>query len=65
MAKLKTNRAAHKRFKVTASGKIKRKRAFLRHILNSKSKKRKRQLRRGAYVHTADQKEIRRLLPYG
>ncbi len=65
MPKLKTNRAAKKRFKMLKSGKIKRRRGMLRHILTSKAKGRKRQLRRAALVHSADVKEIRRLLPYG
>ncbi|MBI2980734.1 MAG: 50S ribosomal protein L35 [Deltaproteobacteria bacterium] len=65
MPKLKTNRAAHKRFKKTGSGKFRRSSAFYRHILTSKSKKTKRQLRRGAMVHETNQAEIRRLLPYG
>ncbi|MBI2083707.1 MAG: 50S ribosomal protein L35 [Deltaproteobacteria bacterium] len=64
MPKLKTNRAAHKRFKKTGNGKFKRRHSFLRHIMTSKLKKRKRQLRRGALVHRSDQAEIRRLLPY-
>ncbi|MDO8643651.1 MAG: 50S ribosomal protein L35 [bacterium] len=65
MPKLKTKRSARKRFKITKSGKIKRKRSFLRHILTSKAKGRKRRLRKAAYVSKADQKSIRRLLPYG
>ncbi len=65
MPKLKTKRAARKRFRKKSSGLFKRKRSFLRHILTSKGKKRKRSLRRGAYVHPADEEMIRRLLPYG
>ncbi len=65
MAKLKTNRAAHKRFKVLKSGKIKRRKSNLRHILTSKSKSRKRHLRQGTYVHDADIKAVKSLLPYG
>lgn len=64
MPKLKTNRAAKKRFKMLKSGKIKRRRAMLRHILTSKAKGRKRGLRRVAYIHEADEKAIRQLLPY-
>ena len=45
MPKIKTNRGAAKRFKVTGTGKIKRRKAFLRHILTHKTTKRKRQLR--------------------
>lgn len=65
MPKLKTNKSARKRFRMTASGKIKRKRANLRHILTGRGKKRKRQLRKGAYIATVDLMEIKRLLPYG
>lgn len=65
MPKLKTNKSASKRFHFTASGKVKRKRAYLRHILTSKGSKQKRQLRRSCYVGDADVKEIKRLLPYG
>ncbi len=65
MPKMKTNRSAAKRFKRTASGKLKYKRAFLRHILTSKTSKRKRQMRRPAYVGGADQKRLETLLPYG
>ena len=64
MPKLKTNRAAKKRFKVLKSGKIKRRRAMLRHILTSKAKGRKQKLRRGTLIHAADVNEIKRLLPY-
>lgn len=65
MPKLKTNKAAKKRFKILKSGKIKRKRAFLRHILTSKGKGRKRNLRQRTYIHEADEKAIKQLLPYG
>lgn len=63
--KLKTNRGAAKRFKLTAKGKIKRRKAYHRHILTSKSSKRKRGLRQPALVDAANAKAIRRLLPYG
>jgi large subunit ribosomal protein L35 len=62
--KLKTNRGAAKRFKLTASGKIKRSRAYRRHILTTKTHKRKRQLRKATLVAPTDAKGIRRLLPY-
>lgn len=65
MPKLKSNRAAAKRFRFTKSGKIKRKKAFLNHILTKKNKKRKRNLRAGAYIKEADAREVRALLPYG
>lgn len=65
MPKLKTNKGAAKRFKVTASGKIKRKKAYLRHILSTKSTKQKRHLRAGAFVDSANLRSIKKLLPYG
>ncbi len=64
MPKMKTNSGAKKRFRVTGSGKIKRKKAFRRHILTKKSSKTKRQLRGGALVHEADEKSIKRQIPY-
>ena len=54
MPKLKTHRGAAKRFKVTGSGKIKRKKSKLRHILTSKSQKLKRGLRKRGLVSTVD-----------
>ena len=65
MPKLKTNRAAAKRFRFTASSKIRRSQAFVNHILTKKSTKRKRSLRHCILVNQSDDKEIRRLLPYG
>ena len=65
MPKLKTNRAAAKRFRFTKSGKVKRKQAFKNHILSKKSSKRIRNLRGTVLVKEADVKEVRALLPYG
>jgi large subunit ribosomal protein L35 len=65
MPKLKTNKAAKKRFKLLKSGKIKRKKSFLRHILTSKPKGRKRGLRKRTLVHPADVRAIKQLFPYG
>jgi large subunit ribosomal protein L35 len=62
--KMKTNRAAAKRFRVTGSGKIKRNKGFKRHLLSSKGKKRKRQLRRGTVVSASEQRNVRELIPY-
>jgi large subunit ribosomal protein L35 len=62
--KIKTNSSAAKRFKVTGSGKIKRNKGFKRHILSSKNKKRKRNLRRATMVAAVEQKNIRKLIPY-
>lgn len=64
MPKIKTNRAAAKRFRVTGSGKIKRNKGFKRHILSSKSKKRKRHLRQAGLVSAVESKNIRQLIPY-
>lgn len=54
MPKMKSNRGAKKRFKVSASGKIKAHRAYKSHILTTKSRKRKRNLRKPAYLNPAD-----------
>jgi large subunit ribosomal protein L35 len=62
--KIKTNRAAAKRFKVTGSGKIKRNKGFKRHILSSKNKKRKRNLRHATLVAQVQEKNVRKLVPY-
>jgi large subunit ribosomal protein L35 len=63
MPKLKTNRGAKKRFKKTGTGKIMRRQAFASHILTSKSRKRKRRIKRTAAVGEEDVRRIRRLLP--
>jgi len=65
MPKLKTRKAAAKRFKFTKTGKIKRSRAFRRHILSKKSSKRKRKLRKSALVSKTRLKVLRKLMPYG
>lgn len=64
MPKMKTKSGAKKRFKVAASGHIKRGSAFMRHILTKKSTKRKRQLRGGTGVHESDKHSVRSMLPY-
>lgn len=64
MPKIKTNRSAAKRFRVTASGKIKRNKAYKRHILSNKGKKQKRHLRKSTTVAAVESKNIRRLIPY-
>jgi large subunit ribosomal protein L35 len=64
MPKMKTNRGAAKRFKMSCSGKVIRRKAFTSHILTKKSTKRKRNLRKSAVVDSANSKGIRRLLPY-
>jgi large subunit ribosomal protein L35 len=62
--KLKSHRGAAKRFKKTASGKFKRGQSFKRHILTSKSTKRKRGLRKSILVAKEDQAKLERMLPY-
>lgn len=64
MPKIKTNRAAAKRFRVTGTGKIKRNKGYKRHILSSKGKKRKRHLRKATMVAGVEAKNIRQLIPY-
>ena len=59
MPKMKTKSSAKKRFKLTGSGKIKRKHAFKSHILTKKSKVRKRALTQSTLVHKADVKNIK------
>ena len=64
MPKMKTNRGAAKRFKVTASGGFKRGHAFHSHILTKKNQKVKRSLRGTSMIDAADKKAVKRLLPY-
>ena len=61
---LKTNKGAAKRFKVTGSGRVKHKKAFLRHILTKKTAKSKRKLRKAGMIDKADLKAIKGMLPY-
>jgi len=65
MPKLKTHKGAAKRFRTTATGKIKRGHSHARHILTKKSTKRKRQLDIDVLVATADQDRVEAMLPYG
>jgi large subunit ribosomal protein L35 len=66
MPKMKTKKAAAKRFSLTASGKVKYKKMNLRHILTKKSTKRKRGLRKAGYVNPVATGQIKKkLLPYG
>ena len=62
MPKMKTKSSAKKRFKVTGSGKIKRKHAFKSHILTKKSKKRKLALTHVALVHPSDERSVKEQL---
>ncbi|MFP4110157.1 MAG: 50S ribosomal protein L35 [Desulfonatronovibrio sp.] len=63
MPKIKTNRSAAKRFKLTGTGKVKRRKQNLRHILTKKSAKRKRKLGKSALVDSANINAVKRLLP--
>ena len=65
MPKMKTNRAAAKRFRFTSSGKIKRAKAYRSHILTKKSRQRKRNLRQAVMVDKSNAAAIKRMLPYG
>jgi len=62
MPKMKTKSSAKKRFKLTGTGKIKRKHAFKSHILTKKSKKRKRALTHDTIVHKSDEENVKLML---
>lgn len=64
MPKMKTNRGAAKRFKVTGTGKIVRSKAYGSHILTKKTTKRKRNLRKSDLVDESNMKGIKQILPY-
>lgn len=64
MPKIKTSRAAAKRFKTTGTGKIVRNKAYKSHILTKKSQKRKRNLRKAAMTDATNVKSIKKILPY-
>jgi large subunit ribosomal protein L35 len=62
MPKMKSNRGAAKTFRKTASGKFKRKKGYMLHILTSKTTKRKRKLRKPTLVHKADEKRVKSMV---
>ncbi len=64
MPKMKSNRGAAKRFKATAAGKIKRSKAYARHMMSCKTTKQKRGLRSATLVDSANAGSIKKLLPY-
>ena len=64
MPKMKTNRGAAKRFKVTANGKVKRRHSHYSHIRTKKDRNRKRHLRKPTLVSPAEVRNVRRMLPY-
>ena len=64
MPKMKTSRAAAKRFKVTGTGKLKRNKAYNRHILTKKTTKTKRNLRKATMTDETNVKNMKKILPY-
>lgn len=64
MPKMKTSRAAAKRFKKTGSGKLKRMKAYKSHILTKKTTKRKRNLRKATITDPTNAKNMKKILPY-
>ena len=64
MPKIKTSRAAAKRFKKTGTGQLKRMKAYKSHILTKKSQKRKRNLRKSTITDAANVKSMKKILPY-
>lgn len=64
MSKLKTHSGSKKRFKITATGKVKRSQGYKNHILTKKSTKRKRQLRKGLIAKDANAVIVKQMLPY-
>mgnify|MGYP000020463999 CR=1 FL=1 len=62
MPKMKSNRAAKKRFRLTATGKIKREHAYASHLFTGKAPGRKRRLRKAGQVHSTDRRRIQRLI---
>ena len=64
MPKMKTKKAAAKRYHVTGTGKIRYKKQGLRHILTKKNAKRKRRLRLPAILTTVEEKRVKQLMPY-
>ena len=65
MPKMKTKASAKKRFKLTASGKFKREKAYKSHILTKKSRKTKRNLRQSTLVHLTDERRVKAMLALG
>ena len=63
MPKMKTHKGSSKRFKITANGKIRRRKAYSSHLFLSKTAKQKRNLRRSTLVDETNEKRLRRLLP--
>ena len=64
MPRMKTHSASKKRFKKTGKGRVKRAKAFRRHLLTKKTRKNKRSLRKTSYIESCDIASIKTLLPY-
>lgn len=64
MPKIKTHSGSKKRFSLTKTGKVKRAKAYKNHILNKKSTKLKRELRKGAYADDTNAATIKKMIPY-
>ncbi len=64
MPKIRTNRSAHKRFRLTGTGKVRRNKAYKSHILTKKSRKRKRNLRHSTILDASNVRQVKRLIPY-
>ena len=64
MPKMKTSKSAAKRFELTGTGKLKRNKAYKRHILTKKTRKNKRNLRKPAMVDATNIKTMKKILPY-
>lgn len=65
MPKMKTNKAAKKRFRISGTGRVRRPKGGGNHGMQEKSRKRLRRLRKNDMVHSTMEKHIKRLLPYG
>ena len=65
MPKIRTNRAAAKRFRFTGTGKVRRNKAYKSHILTKKARVRKRNLRKSTIIDSTNEKQVRQLMPYG
>lgn len=65
MPKLKTNKAAKKRFRITKNKKVLSSKSLRRHMMTDRSSKKKRQSRRKRHVDPADKKKVFQMLPYG
>jgi large subunit ribosomal protein L35 len=64
MPKMKTHRGAAKRFSLTGTGRVKRSKAYASHILTTKTRKRKRNLRKSAILDKSDERQVKMLIPY-